>query len=205
MSEGNFEKSELLSTVKMKVNGACPPPVFPRPSASSALRISKESYVQPIAVAVATLRAEADEFHLPRGDVRFIRSFRHQENFRRRHRDADGLNEPIDFLQVRGAGVNKLELIISRFDPFAEDRGLEARSLMTLDPGLVDLTRVGRGTGKFRAQRGQIAGDSCRRNGAGGFDGDVQAFRSKRGGQFMDSLRNHRLSSCENAMPGRMF
>ena len=47
---------------------------------SSALGVSEESNVQSVAVTVAALGAEAHKFCLSRGDMRFIGSFRHQEN-----------------------------------------------------------------------------------------------------------------------------
>ena len=48
---------------------------------SSSLRISEESNVQSVAVAVSTLEAETHEFLLSRSDPPFIDAFGHEEDF----------------------------------------------------------------------------------------------------------------------------
>ena len=102
------------------------------------------------------------------------------------------------------AGDHELELIRVSLDPLAQDRRLEPRRLVPLDPLRGNLARLRRGVAQLGAERSEIARDAARRDRARRLDGDVLARRAQRRRERRQLLRDHRLAAGEHHVRRRV-
>ena len=172
---------------------------------SGSARVAEEADVEAVAETVPLAQAKFDQHRPTLVKGRGNDPLGHEQDFRRRNFQARGCNDRFDLREVGCRGNDEFELVWIRGNPLAEDLGAESGFFVSGDPGGIDRTGGGRRIRQFRAERGEVAGDATGSNGAGGFNSDVFAERTKSGGEFVDSAGDHGLAASENHMGGGMF
>ena len=161
--------------------------------------------MEPITVAVAFLEAELEQGLLA-GVHRFdIGAFGHEEDFRWRHVHVRGGDNGFYFLKILAPGNHEFELVAVALEPLSQRVAGLPCSFVPLDPCGLDGALARCRIGEFGTDRGEVAGNTRRRDGSSSFYGDVLAKGAKLLGKAMDSSSDHGFSAGEHAVAGGVF
>ena len=125
-----------------------------------------------------------------------VAAFGHQEDFRRV--GFQGVDQRVNFIEVRGLGDNEFELVVGVIHESAEGVRLKAE-LVVLDSPIRVV--MGRGVGELGRDAHEVAGDSAEDR-AGGLDRDVVVKTFEGGAEGDAFLKEHRFTAGEDGVGG---